>query len=110
MEEILGPECSFENFQIADTLVKSDGYGFYVRGVARLAKGRIEEGIGDLEAAKEKSPAMGHAYWSLGNAYQRRGEIGRALQEYEKAAELFAGQGEETMAASAQRQVAKLRR
>ena len=109
MDEILEPACSYESYRPAEDLLMRNARGYYIRGTARIANGRMDEGISDLETAKQQDPEFGHAYWALGIFYRKRGDKALALKEFERAAELFTVQGESTMAASAQRQAEKLR-
>ncbi|MEO1352332.1 MAG: hypothetical protein AAFW84_26635 [Cyanobacteria bacterium J06635_15] len=99
------PLCKFPH-NPAEDLVTDDGFGYYNRGAARIAAGRRQEGIADLEKAKQQDAKFGLAYWLLGILY-REEQPERALVEFQSAAELFADN--ETMAASAQLEASKLR-
>lgn len=52
------------------------------RGIARLRLGDTEEGIRLLEEAVVLNPEPVRAHWELAQAYEARGEMGRALDHY----------------------------
>jgi len=107
--EYLGTTSSFEDYRPGEDLVNSSAKAYYIRGTARAAAGRLDEGIVDLETAKQRDPSFGYAYWTLGIFYRMKGHLDLSLESFERAAELFTEQDESMMAASAQREAKKLR-
>jgi tetratricopeptide (TPR) repeat protein len=57
-------------------------------GVAYMEQGRKEEGFKELHLALEARPLYGRAYYSLGNFYEKEGDIDKVISCMEKAAKL----------------------
>lgn len=107
MEEILAPINQFPE-NLAKELVVENAFGYLLRGTSRLAEGKREEGLFDLETAKRLDPQDGHVRMTLGTAYQLS-DPERSLLEYEQAAELFSEKLDSFMAAAAERAAKRMR-
>ncbi len=53
-------------------------------GLALLRVGEADEGIAEIETAREIDPALPHTYFNLGIEYKKRGESERAIEEFEQ--------------------------
>jgi tetratricopeptide (TPR) repeat protein len=69
--------------QIESGAVNSDVY--FHRGVGLLHKGDYDRAITDLNRAIAINPRFGAAYNQLGEAYRKKGELGKALASYTSA-------------------------
>lgn len=57
-------------------------------GIGRLAEGRTEEALLIAQEALDQDPASADAYALLGDAHERKGNLSKALDAYEKVVEL----------------------
>lgn len=92
----------------AKNLVEDSACGYYTRGTARCAVKQWEDGITDLEIAKQIDPEYAHAYWTLGVIYKARDKH-RALQEFNAAYTLFRQQKNDEMARSAEYEASSIK-
>lgn len=107
MEEIVDPINQFPA-NLAEELIVESAFGYLLRGTSRLAEGKREEGLSDLETAKRLDPQDGQVCMTLGTAYQQS-DPERSLSEYEQASELFSAKQNNFMATAAQRAVKRMR-
>ena len=107
MEEIVNPLNQFP-INLAEELVADNAFGYLLRGTSRLAEGNRENGLADLEKAKQLDPQDGRICMTLGTAYQQSDPI-RSYSEYEQAAELFSDKQDNFMTAAAQRAAKRMR-
>ncbi len=61
----------------------------FFRGNQAYAAGRYEEAAQAYESALRGGSESGALHFNLGNAYMKRGEVGRAIASYERAARLL---------------------
>ncbi|MFC2006963.1 tetratricopeptide repeat protein [Chloroflexota bacterium] len=57
-------------------------------GLALVLDGEYEEGIVELNKAIDLDPEYADAYYNRGIAYDKSGEVGKAISDYEKCIEL----------------------
>ena len=107
MHEVINPLIPQGPYNPITDLVAHSTWGYYTRGVARIAAREHANGRLDLEQAKEIDPSNGHPYWMLGIEYQYEDPL-RAIDEFQKAAELFTVHACSDMAASAQRGIQEI--
>lgn len=103
----MGQSLLDSNFQMSETLTGASAYSYIIRGTARLAEGRREEGIADLTQAKQLEPDNPESYWNLGIVYAEDSPQ-KALNEYQTAARLFQQAGDKTMVDAAQREIKRI--
>ena len=57
----------------------------YALGVVQETKGRVNEAIGEFEAAVQLAPTMAAAHAKLGWLYYSKNQVPQALEHFEKA-------------------------
>ena len=87
LEEMGRSDEALSVFQQARAAAPDNGWIANSLGHLLLIKGRVEEAIPHLETAGEKLPAVGFVRNNLGVAYERTGDLTRAVEEYRAAVE-----------------------
>ncbi len=73
----------------APTSAKSGPTTDYRRGIAYLEQGNLDQAQSVVEALVASSPDRPELHNALGILYRRRGQMDRAIEEYQKAIRLF---------------------
>jgi tetratricopeptide (TPR) repeat protein len=83
----LAPDFSEAYQQMAESYqALGDGGGVaYATGMMELISGNTEEAIRQLEVAVAAKPDIANAFWGLGLAYEKTGQLGPAKSAYQQA-------------------------
>jgi Flp pilus assembly protein TadD len=87
LEEMGRSDEALQVFEQARTAAPDNGWIANSLGHLLLIKGRVDEAIPHLETAGERLPTVGFVRNNLGVAYERKGDLTRAAEEYRAAVE-----------------------
>jgi Flp pilus assembly protein TadD len=87
LEEMGKVDEALQMFEQARAAAPDNGWIANSLGHLLLVRGRVDESIPHLEVAGERLPTVGFVRNNLGVAYERRGDLTRAAEEYRAAVE-----------------------
>lgn len=87
LEEMGKTDEALQMFEQARAAAPDNGWIANSLGHLLLVRGRVEEAIPHLEVAGDRLPTVGFVRNNLGVAYERRGDLTRAAEEYRAAVE-----------------------
>jgi Flp pilus assembly protein TadD len=87
LEESGKSDEALQMFEQARAAAPDNGWIANSLGHLLLVRGRVDESIPHLEVAGERLPTVGFVRNNLGVAYERRGDLTRAAEEYRAAVE-----------------------
>ena len=87
LEEMGRADEALQMFEQARAAAPDNGWIANSLGHLLLVRGRVEEAIPHLEVAGDRLPTVGFVRNNLGVAYERRGDLTRAAEEYRAAVE-----------------------
>jgi Flp pilus assembly protein TadD len=87
LEEMGKPDEALQMFEQARAAAPDNGWIANSLGHLLLVRGRVDEAIPHLELAGDRLPTVGFVRNNLGVAYERRGDLTRAAEEYRAAVE-----------------------
>jgi Flp pilus assembly protein TadD len=87
LEEMGKTDQALQMFEQARAAAPDNGWIANSLGHLLLVRGRVEEAIPHLEVAGGRLPTVGFVRNNLGVAYERRGDLSRAAEEYRAAVE-----------------------
>ena len=87
LEEMGKADEALQMFEQARAAAPDNGWIANSLGHLLLVRGRVDEAIPHLEVAGDRLPTVGFVRNNLGVAYERRGDLTRAAEEYRAAVE-----------------------